>query len=455
MKAITKTAFVGLCLIGTALTASAQFEIHSNGNMSFQRTGSDAPYCPISLKGGGTDYEAPFYISYSGSKNGIISATSHAQPREDENEGYGGLFLCNGNNVQTLVGLRGFGGSPAPNFPANQPGCIGVWGDCFPQYTSRYGLGVVGTVSGTYNGAGVFGTSSSKVPTTSVPDDKYAGLFVGKTKVVGNLFVTETIHGVLASPSSPESGGTQRAMSGEAMSDRMQGLGTIAYYHPQEEPEMIHLDFMRPDKEQLAEMERMGIDPAELDKPEEDVMARQVREKEHYALSVDELEKTFPNLVYTDKDGNKSVNYVEMVPLLVQCINELNARLSALDGGTGAGNVGADPVPARDDTAAARASQGDVSAMEGTSAKTNAMLYQNTPNPFTAQTEIRFSLPDDAPQAYIYIFDMTGKMQKQIPVDPDQQSVTINGYELQAGIYLYSLVVGGQEIDTKRMILSK
>ena len=50
---------------------------------------------------------------------------------------------------------------------------------------------------------------------------------------------------------------------------------------------------------------------------------------------------------------------------------------------------------------------------------------------------------------------MTGKMQKQIPVNPSQQSVTINGYELQAGIYLYSLVVGGQEIDTKRMILSK
>ena len=65
------------------------------------------------------------------------------------------------------------------------------------------------------------------------------------------------------------------------------------------------------------------------------------------------------------------------------------------------------------------------------------------------------SLPDDAPASYIYIFDMTGKMQKQIPVDPSQQSVTINSYELSAGIYLYSLVVGGKEIDTKRMILSK
>ena len=50
---------------------------------------------------------------------------------------------------------------------------------------------------------------------------------------------------------------------------------------------------------------------------------------------------------------------------------------------------------------------------------------------------------------------MTGKMLRQIPVDSSMQSVAINGYELSAGIYLYSLVINGKEIDTKRMILSK
>jgi hypothetical protein len=50
---------------------------------------------------------------------------------------------------------------------------------------------------------------------------------------------------------------------------------------------------------------------------------------------------------------------------------------------------------------------------------------------------------------------MQGKMIRQMPVNAAMQSVTINGSELQPGIYLYSLVVGGQEIDTKRMILSK
>ena len=44
----------------------------------------------------------------------------------------------------------------------------------------------------------------------------------------------------------------------------------------------------------------------------------------------------------------------------------------------------------------------------------------------------------------------------QTPLSP----ISINwtgkdGYELSAGIYLYSLVINGQEIDTKKMIITK
>ena len=46
-------------------------------------------------------------------------------------------------------------------------------------------------------------------------------------------------------------------------------------------------------------------------------------------------------------------------------------------------------------------------------------------------------------------------MQKQIPVDSSMQSVTIEGYGLSAGMYIYSLVVDGKEVKTRRMILSK
>ena len=46
-------------------------------------------------------------------------------------------------------------------------------------------------------------------------------------------------------------------------------------------------------------------------------------------------------------------------------------------------------------------------------------------------------------------------MLKQIEINSSQDSIIIDGSELGAGMYLYSLVINGKEIDTKRMILSK
>ena len=331
------------------------------------------------------------------------------------------------------------------------PTSVGVWGDGASSGSSNYSYGVLGTVYGGSKSAAVCGIANGNSMTSVTPDANYAGLFVGNTKVVGTLTATGGLYNTTlynCPVVSGRSGTTQIANDG-MITCLFQGLTSVAYYNTQEVSDGgTRPSLLDPDSIAIAEMEKRGMDVSKLNDEEEDVIYRQIQEKQHYALSPDELERVFPNLVYTDKNGGKAINYVEMVPLLVQCINELNARLSAIDGdGVGAG-VGGDlqsPVSARSQTAA----------IDATVSKTHATLYQNTPNPFTAQTEIRFSLPDNAPQAYIYIFDMTGKMQKQIPVDPSQQSVTINGYELEADIYLYSLVVGGQEIDTKRMILSK
>ena len=50
-----------------------------------------------------------------------------------------------------------------------------------------------------------------------------------------------------------------------------------------------------------------------------------------YTLAADELREVYPELVYEDLDGNVSINYIEMVPLLVQSIKELNAKIESLE----------------------------------------------------------------------------------------------------------------------------
>ena len=85
----------------------------------------------------------------------------------------------------------------------------------------------------------------------------------------------------------------------------------------------------------------------------------------------------------------------------------------------------------------------------------NAFLYQNTPNPFTNQTEIRYYLPENAENSVLYVFSLNGNMLLSKPLtETGNGSITISNSELQAGMYVYTLAIDGVEVDSKRMILT-
>lgn len=83
------------------------------------------------------------------------------------------------------------------------------------------------------------------------------------------------------------------------------------------------------------------------------------------------------------------------------------------------------------------------------------VLYQNIPNPFNQQTNIEYFIPTTTKSASIMIFDLTGKLINTVVVKNfGKAAVTINGNELNAGMFVYSLIVDGKLIDSKRMILT-
>ena len=85
-----------------------------------------------------------------------------------------------------------------------------------------------------------------------------------------------------------------------------------------------------------------------------------------------------------------------------------------------------------------------------------AILYQNTPNPFSSNTEIVCNLPETAKNATLYIYNLQGVELKSYPIiQTGLNTITVTGSELTAGMYLYSLVVDNEIVDTKRMILTK
>ena len=170
-----------------------------------------------------------------------------------------------------------------------------------------------------------------------------------------------------------------------------------------------------------------------------------------YGFLAQELEQVLPDLVQTDENGMKSVDYIAIIPILVNAVNELSgeleavkARNSELESQSGAAAVNYAPV---------QQPTGVDALLAG---RTAEVLGQNDPNPFSADTRIAYNLPDGTQTAAIYIYDLQGKQVMQLPVtEPGAGSVTLHGGNLQAGMYIYSLIADGKELASKKMILTK
>lgn len=395
---------ISLCVL--AFSASAQFKVMSNGRVAINGSGS-------------TSYQ----MSCSSTSSGRSGLLFSADGNNSSSSIYGGKLSS--SNATQCVGLKGSANGSTSS--------IGVYGNAD---TGTKAIGIVGSInqSNSTTGAGVYGTIYNDNGAALSTGDKYAGFFRGNVKVVGSIVTSSAIQGALLgeSSSSTNSSGSGQSLRGLSATSGLSGLHVTTYQKERPAPIENTDAILDPDEDSTRTVEVV--------QPEADIMDEQFYTKSHYALDADRLEEAFPDLVYVNKDGNKVINYVEMIPLLVQSINELNEKIEELQGQASGGTAKA-------------ASRGETG-VEGSFASKNK-LYQNTPNPFKEQTTIRFSLADDVRDAAICIFDMTGKTIRKMPVSSGMTSISIGGYEIGEGMFLYSLIVNGQEIDTKKMIISK
>jgi hypothetical protein len=83
-----------------------------------------------------------------------------------------------------------------------------------------------------------------------------------------------------------------------------------------------------------------------------------------------------------------------------------------------------------------------------------AILEQNSPNPFSSQTEIKFQLPAQFNSASLIINDENGKQIKTYNLQSPTPVIIKTG-ELSSGRYSYTLIVDGITVDSKQIILTK
>jgi hypothetical protein len=156
-------------------------------------------------------------------------------------------------------------------------------------------------------------------------------------------------------------------------------------------------------------------------------------EEMQYGFIAQEMEEIYPDLVKTDEEGFKAVNYTALIPELVEALKGQQAEINALKSELARLN-GNSPT------------NGFMDNLEG------AKLYQNVPNPWNTATQIRYDLPAGIDRAQIMIFDVQGTLKSTY--DVSGEPLELKAGSLPAGMYLYSLVIEGQEVETKKMILS-
>ncbi|HKC66907.1 MAG TPA: tail fiber domain-containing protein, partial [Bacteroidia bacterium] len=151
-----------------------------------------------------------------------------------------------------------------------------------------------------------------------------------------------------------------------------------------------------------------------------------------------------------------ALSYAEFVVPLVKAVQELSSTVDSLKQALAA--CCCSGTTQRTLNNSMGATQQKNAAMPNTSADngTQAILYQNNPNPFSQTTVVKCFVPPNTQSSSLLVFDMNGALKKTIPINNSGTiNITINGGDLTPGMYYYTLLIDGQEVDTKKMILTQ
>jgi len=161
-------------------------------------------------------------------------------------------------------------------------------------------------------------------------------------------------------------------------------------------------------------------------------------------LIAQSVERVIPEVVTTNSNGIKTIAYSNLVGLLVEAIKEEDDRVNKLQN--------------KLDSCIAVTKHPDIIGINRNSDEVNkdAILYPCSACPANSNVTFHCYVPVQSKNASLLVFDMSGTLKKTIPIyGKEKQLVNINGGELLAGMYYYSLMVDGNEVDTKKVIMTQ
>lgn len=156
----------------------------------------------------------------------------------------------------------------------------------------------------------------------------------------------------------------------------------------------------------------------------------------YVGMFYDELAAIFPQL----SDNYGGIHIQGFLSVLVSCIQELKTELDS-----------------RTETIVdVMMSRGvSPSAVSEVRAAIGNTLLSAAPTSVYESAQVRYLLTDNVTNAYIAITDMEGRQITRVPVSPSETSVSIDSSTLGQGIFLCTLFVNGEKIETKRLVKTR
>jgi len=325
-------------------------------------------------------------------------------------------------------------------------GVYGLAGNC----TSGWNYGVYGIISGSNNGAGVYGTTNITGAGDTLIPGKYAGYFKGNFRVAN---LTAEKYGA----------STWTIVSDSRLKTNItpfqDGLNIIRKINP------VNYNYN-------------GKGGLPTGVPCIGVIAQQVKAvapycvgKSRMVLSSTDSQDFSNDIIQTISDTSGTHNIVDVYNYnqdglfyaMLNSIKQLDSTVTSLQKQLSVANTNLQQQINNccSKTSSSLQKTSDITGDIDNSANNNvdkniaALLYQNTPNPFSQNTTIKCYIPSSAINANIFVYDMQGTQIKKVQINGNgNQNITIQGSELKAGMYMYTLIIDGKEIGTKKMILT-
>ena len=284
-----KKSFSFLIIWLSAIICSAQIQVASTGNVSIGDTLSS---------------DVKFFVNTSDAHGkGIYSLIESTRP--DAIAVFGEAYGA----IDTQIAVMG----RATSYLSNTGRSIGVIGIAGNR-KAGYNYGVFGRLEGNRNGAGIFGSvSTSLIPQIN---GKYAGYFHGNVYITGTLTT-----------------GATTTMSDARYKSNIQqinatALAKIAALNP------VQYTMLSGEAIALANTEPTDTTSTMTMTTSEENLAK--ANQIHYGLLAQEVKELYPELVHEDAAGVMSINYTELIPLLIQAVQDLSEQVEALSNSSSA-----------------------------------------------------------------------------------------------------------------------